>query len=141
MGAGTEQAQRQFQQWAGVSAMKTLMVVDDEDDIRKSICSIVRFGSQIKILSAANGKQAIDTYREHRPDYVFLDLGLPDIHGFDVLKSIKEMNPLAKVYIISGYTDLETKNKAKELGTQGFFTKPVNILELLKLVQEIPDAG
>jgi len=110
------------------------MIVDDEDDLRKSLCAMIQLGKQIKVLSAANGKQAIDTYREHKPDCVFLDLGLPDIHGFDVLRSIKEMNPLAKVYILSGYSERETKTKAQELGAQGFFTKPVNIFELLKLL-------
>jgi DNA-binding response OmpR family regulator len=44
------------------------------------------------------------------------------------------MNPLAKVYILSGYSERETKTKAQELGAQGFFTKPVNIFELLKLL-------
>jgi len=110
------------------------MIVDDEDDLRSGLCALIRFGKPIEVLSVGTGKEAIDTYRKHKPDCVFLDLGLPDIHGFDVLKSIKEMNPSAKVYIVSGYSDSETKTKAKELGAQGFITKPVNLPELLNLV-------
>ena len=117
--------------------MKTLMIVDDEDDLRNSLCGLIRFSKPIKVLSAGTGKEAIDTYREHKPDCVFLDLGLPDIHGFDVLKSIKEMNPSAKVYIVSGYSDLETKTKAKELGALKFINKPIALEELLEILKTI----
>jgi YesN/AraC family two-component response regulator len=116
--------------------MKTLMIVEDEAVVREALCTFFnrKKRDEIKVFPAANGKEAIDTYRDSQPDCVFLDLGLPDIHGFDVLKSIKTMNAQARVYIVSGYTDPETKAKAKELGAQSFISKPVNISELLNLV-------
>jgi two-component system response regulator (stage 0 sporulation protein F) len=114
--------------------MKTLMIVEDENDIRESLCLFISHRAQIKVFSAANGRQAIDIYKIEKPECVFLDMGLPDMSGLDVLKNIKEINSQARVVIVSGNEEPENKAKAKALGAEGYISKPVDIMALVAFI-------
>ena len=114
--------------------MKTLMIVEDEQDIRESLCAFISRHCEVKVFSAANGQEAIDVYKVERPDCVFLDLGLPDMNGLKVLEIIKSMNAQAMVYIVSGFDGAEVKQKAKELGAQKYINKPVLFDELMAIM-------
>ena len=114
--------------------MKTLMIVEDEQDIRESLCAFISRHCELKVFPAANGQEAIDVYKVERPDCVFLDLGLPDMHGFKVLESIKSMNSQANVYIVSGFDGPAIKTKAEELGVQKYISKPIDFAALVDLL-------
>jgi len=111
--------------------MKTLLLVDDENDIREELSRFINHHCGVRVLEAANGRQTIDSYKTNHPDCVFLDLGLPDMNGLKVLEDIKAQDPQAKVYILSGCDDAGPREKAKALGAAGYLTKPVVFGELL----------
>jgi two-component system response regulator (stage 0 sporulation protein F) len=115
---------------------KTLLLVEDENTIREYLGMFIERHSEFAVTPAKNGKEAITLFSERKPQCVFLDLGLPDMHGLDVLKKIREVDATAKVYILTGFDDDAMRQKAKELGATAYLTKPVEFDLLLKIIQE-----
>ena len=99
-----------------------ILIVDDEPPIRR----LLRTGLStqgFEISDAANGAAALAALsRKH--DLVILDLGLPDINGLDVLRSVRERGDLTPVVILSSRGDEAGKVKAFELGADDYVTKP-----------------
>ena len=116
--------------------MKTLLLVDDEDCVRESLADYIR-SYEIEVFAVASGKEAIETYKKNRPDYVFLDLGLPDIHGLEVLKQLREIDSTARVYVITGFPPAGYAEKVKQLGAVGFMEKPLYLEEIKRVLQTI----
>ena len=115
---------------------KTLLLVEDENTIREYLGMFIERHSDFGVAKAANGQEAIALFSQYKPQCVFLDLGLPDMHGLDVLKKIKELDPTAKVYIMTGFDDDAMRQKAKALGATAYLTKPVEFDLLLKILHE-----
>jgi CheY-like chemotaxis protein len=90
-----------------------------------------------EVRAAATGHGAIRTAAEFRPDYVFLDLSLPDISGYEVFRRLKNNELLANTRFIalSGHGP-EEHLRAQKAGFDGYFTKPVDIKEMEKLILE-----
>lgn len=117
---------------------KTILLVDDEDETREMLAKVIeRKGN--KVFSAGCGQKAIELYKEHKPDCVFLDVKLPDIQGPEVLKKLKEIDPQAKVYFITGVSDEDYRlqEKAKELGAEGYLGKPILIEDIFELIDKL----
>lgn len=80
--------------------------------------------SDHNIRVAETGEEGLKAYLEAKPDIVFLDIGLPDISGLEVLQQIRQFNPKAYVIMLSGMNNAAYVQKAKELGAAGFLSKP-----------------
>jgi two-component system KDP operon response regulator KdpE len=106
-----------------------VLVIDDEPPIRK----LLRMGltSQgYNIIEAGNGKVALELMRE-APDLVILDLGLPDIQGHELLRTIRSRNEGVPVVVLSSRGDEAGKVQALDLGADDYVTKPFGMDELL----------
>ena len=106
-----------------------VLVVDDEPPIRK----LLRMGltSQgYNIVEASNGKAALELMRE-APDLIILDLGLPDIQGHELLRTIRARNESVPVVVLSTRGDEAGKVQALDLGADDYVTKPFGMDELL----------
>ena len=106
-----------------------VLVIDDEPPIRK----LLRMGltSQgYQIIEAGNGKAALELMRE-APDLVILDLGLPDIQGHELLRTIRSRNEKVPVVVLSSRGDEAGKVQALDLGADDYVTKPFGMDELL----------
>jgi two-component system chemotaxis response regulator CheY len=102
----------------------TLLVVDDSMIIRVLIKDLAAsIGWQV-VAEAADGAQAIERYREFRPDVVALDLVMPTYDGLHALRGIRELDPSAKVLVVSAIDQREVLQQAIELGAAGFVVKP-----------------
>ena len=120
----------------------TVLLVDDE-------AVIIDVGVQMlhklgfNVLSAANGREALEIYEQKRDDIqlVILDLIMPDMGGGEVFDRLKEINPGVKVLLSSGYS---VDSKAKDIlnrGGDGFIQKPFNMNQLLDRILEIVPAS
>jgi CheY-like chemotaxis protein len=91
------------------------------------------------VRAAATGYGAIRAAAEFRPDYVFLDLSLPDISGYEVFRRLKHNELLTNTRFIalSGHGP-EEHLRAQRAGFDAYFTKPVDIKEMEKLIMEGP---
>jgi two-component system, OmpR family, KDP operon response regulator KdpE len=106
-----------------------ILVVDDEIAIRRFL-RIALTGEGFKVAEAATGQQALSTLVREHPDLVILDLGLPDMSGLEVIKNLREWNPIP-VIIISVREQEEEKIAALDAGADDYLTKPFGVGELL----------
>jgi two-component system KDP operon response regulator KdpE len=114
-----------------------ILVVDDEPDVVES----VRLGfelqwREIEVVGAGSGEEALDRIEEDRPDIVLLDIGLPDIDGFEVIRRIREFSDVP-VVMLTARDDAMDKVKGLELGADDYITKPFNHLELMARVKAV----
>lgn len=118
-----------------VEKTKSLLIVDDASALRETLGDAME-KKGIKVLRAGTGVAAVKLYREHKPDVVFLDIKLPDVNGMNVLEQIKEMDPHAKVYFITGKDNPHFREKATSLGATGYLVKPVFLQDLLEILKK-----
>jgi two-component system, OmpR family, KDP operon response regulator KdpE len=110
-----------------------ILVVDDEQPIRK----LLRMGflaQGYEFLEAANGKIAVQLLSQ-KLDLVILDLGLPDIDGFDLMQKIRGSHEELPIVVLSSRDDESTKVRALEFGADDYITKPFGMNELLARVR------
>jgi two-component system, OmpR family, KDP operon response regulator KdpE len=106
-----------------------VLVVDDEPPIRK----LLRMGLSTQgyqILEAPNGKTALEMLGEN-PDLIILDLGLPDVQGLDLLRTMRARNEQVAIVVLSSRGDEAAKVQALDLGADDYVTKPFGTEELL----------
>jgi two-component system, OmpR family, KDP operon response regulator KdpE len=106
-----------------------VLVIDDEPPIRK----LLRMGLSTQgyeILEAPNGKAALEMLPEN-PDIVILDLGLPDIEGHELLRTIRGRNDKVPIVVLSSRGDEAGKVMALDFGADDYVTKPFGMDELL----------
>jgi len=113
---------------------KTILLVDDEDFVRDMLARAIERRGVI-VFKAALGQEAIDVYREKKPLCVFLDVKLPDIEGPEVLQKIKEFDPDAKVYFITGLQNQDILKKTRGLDSKGVLEKPVTVSDIMKIIE------
>ncbi len=105
-----------------------VLVIDDEPPIRK----LLRMGLSTQgyaVLEAPNAKTALELLAEP-PGLVILDLGLPDMAGFDLLRAIRARNERVPVVVLSSRGDEAGKVQALDLGADDYVTKPFGMDEL-----------
>ena len=114
-----------------------ILVVDDGPDVVES----VRLGftlqwREIDVVAAESGEKALDSIEHDRPDIVLLDIGLPDVDGFEVLRQIRAFSDVP-VVMLTAREDALDKVKGLELGADDYVTKPFNHLELMARVKAV----
>lgn len=116
---------------------KKILIVDDEPDIlRLTSLRLRKLGYDV--LTAADGKEALDAIRNGNPDLVLLDLLIPFMNGAEVCEQIKNDKTLKHIPIIlfTAHSDTMTIEKAKILGADDYITKPFDPDELIAKVDK-----
>lgn len=116
--------------------MAKILIIDDDELILNALSNLLHHAGHVLFITA-DGPRSIDLYRQNEPDVVILDVGLPTTSGLDVLTSIREINPEAKVIMISGYTTAKAIAEAKEKGAYAFLEKPFEIKTLINLITSL----
>ena len=114
-----------------------ILVVDDEPDVVES----VRLGFMLQwrdvdVLGAGEGDAALDIVEREHPDIVLLDVGLPGMDGYEVLRQIRVFSDVP-VVMLTARDDAMDKVKGLELGADDYVTKPFNHLELMARVKAV----
>jgi two-component system cell cycle sensor histidine kinase/response regulator CckA len=120
---------------------ETLLVVEDEELLRE-LLQISLEGNGYTVLTANNGEEAVDIYKQNQPRIalVLSDLGLPIFNGREVLKILMKINPAVRFIIATGYTDPGEKSEIFKEGAKEIVQKPYNMNDLLKKVRDVLDA-
>ncbi|MER3480922.1 MAG: DNA-binding response regulator, partial [Meiothermus sp.] len=111
----------------------SILVVDDEPDIRLAVRSAIA-GIAERVLEGSTGAQAIDLAAAEHPDVVVLDLGLPDMPGIDVCRSVRRWTTLP-ILILSVHNSEQEKVTLLDAGADDYVTKPFGARELAARVQ------
>ncbi len=116
-----------------MSHAATILVVDDEPAIRRFLRTSLK-GQGFDVIEAASGAEALEQVRSAAPELVVLDLGLPDLDGFEVIRRIRAGSslPIVVLTVRAGERD---KVEALDLGADDYVTKPFGIGELLARVR------
>jgi len=132
-------------EWAMVSTFEgeaaerhvgRILVVDDEAMVRDLVATSLRRRGH-EVLEACNGRQALEIYAAQGDtiDLVLLDLVMPELAGEEALARLLEVDPGARVCLVSGYAEGTAAESNRELGATGFLAKPFTVRQLADLVQ------
>lgn len=114
--------------------MKLLIIEDDREIVEAiSLAFKIRW-AEADIISTHSGRKGIELVEDEVPDIIILDLGLPDMNGFDVLKAIRQFSKIP-ILIVTARSDESDIIKGLEWGADDYITKPFRQLELLARVK------
>ncbi|CAG36283.1 response regulator [Desulfotalea psychrophila] len=122
--------------------MKILII----DDTRLSRMMLMkRMPEKIRntatIIQGENGQEAVDLYREHSPDILFLDLTMPVMDGFEALTLIMAHDPQAIVYIVTADVQAKSKEKVVASGATEMEAKPISAERLTEILASLPESA
>jgi PAS domain S-box-containing protein len=131
---GSEQSQESF---AGDAATK-ILVADDNHDAADSLSMLLQI-SGYQVVLAHSGREAIATAEQERPDALVLDIGMPDMSGYEVARHLRKTGWGRDVLLIAvtGWGQLEDKQQARDAGFDHHLTKPVAGQQLEKILQRL----
>ncbi|MFA5271303.1 MAG: response regulator [Candidatus Omnitrophota bacterium] len=112
-----------------------VLVVDDEiEAVNFFSIFLKRLGLNVE--KATCGQEALELFNRHKPEWVFLDIKMPDINGLELLRQMKAIDTSIKAIMISGKDDDLTQNEARELGASDYLTKPIDLDEMHKIIRK-----
>jgi DNA-binding NarL/FixJ family response regulator len=114
-----------------------VLSVDDHALLREGIAAIINHQSDMVLVSqASGGREAIQQYREHRPDVTLMDLRMPDLSGIDALLAIRAEFPDACVIMLTTFEgDVEVR-RAMEAGARAYLLKSIPPRELAQAIRQ-----
>src|ERR1041385_4692005 len=112
---------------------KTVLIVDDDEGMRDTLTAILK--REYRILRVSTGEAALPILNREDVDLLLLDVRLPGISGFEVLRIVKENYSLIEVLMISAVTEIETAVQAMKLGAYHYITKDFDYDQLRSLVR------
>ncbi len=112
---------------------KTILIVDDDEGMRDTLTAILK--SEYRVLRAASGEAALPILNREDVDLLLLDVRLPGISGFEVLRIVKENFSLIEVMMISAISEIETAVQAMKHGAYHYITKDFDFDQLRSLVR------
>ena len=107
---------------------RTILVVDDEPVLRETLAEALD-ADGFRVVTAADGREALSRFREHQPDLVVLDLMLPELSGIEVCRIIRAESGVPIVMLTAKTSELD-KVVGLELGADDYVTKPFSLREL-----------
>jgi len=113
-----------------------ILVVDDEEALR-TVLSTELEGEGYQVSTAGDGEEAIRILGSQQFHLILLDIKMPNVDGFEVLKFVKQKQPSTKVIMLTGFADLKNAIESKKLGAEDFVSKPYDLVDLLTTVERV----
>jgi DNA-binding NarL/FixJ family response regulator len=115
-----------------------ILVVDDHPVVREGVEALVRRQRDMRIVAqAANGREAIEQFREHRPDVTLMDLQMPEMNGLDALIALRGEFPQARVIVLTTYVGDVQVLRAIKAGALAYLLKNALHKELLDTIRAV----
>jgi two-component system chemotaxis response regulator CheY len=115
---------------------KVILVAEDDNDLLEVYTEILEM-NEYKVIKAKDGNEAFIAYKQHMPDLVFMDVDMPKMNGFEASSRILEVDPNAKIIIISGYIDMNDKaDTTLQNKIISVISKPMSLDSLLSAVRK-----
>lgn len=138
---GTTPYKKQVRKKAGSAVTEnskgTIVIVDDSLLIRQALRVLVEKAGYTVVCEAENGEEAIEVYKEYRPDLITMDITMPVMEGVEALRRIKEIDPAANIVMITAAGQQQKVIEAIKLGASKFIVKPFSRDEVLDTIAEV----
>lgn len=112
-----------------------VLVVDDDIDTLEVFAEFLEIKDVEVVGRGHDGKEAVELYEKHRPDFVLMDVMMPDYDGFYGIEGIRKVDPNAKIIMVTADVSMETKSKLKQLKPAAVVHKPYEIDDLINFMQ------
>ena len=123
---------------SGEASPIRILVVDDHPIVRQGVVGLVGGQPDMSIVGqAANGREANQQFRAHRPDIVLMDLQMPEMNGLDALMAIRDEAPEARIVVLTTYTGDAQVLRAIKAGARGYLLKSALHRELLETIRAV----
>ncbi len=112
----------------------TVLIIDDEVEFASTLCQRLKLRGMATV-DVHSGKEGLVALKEMNPGIIILDLKMPDMSGLDVLEKIKEFDPTIEVIMLTGHGSAGSGIEAKEKGAFDYVMKPLDIADLLEIIE------
>ena len=112
-----------------------VLIVDDSPFVRYLLKTIFEKAGHRVCAEAVTGEQAIECYKEHRPDLITMDVIMPDMNGIDAVKAIRKINRKAKILIVSAMGQRTIIEGAMKAGAVDYVIKPFPAARILEALE------
>ena len=121
-----------------ISSVKTIVIADDDEDLRLLV-QVTLENHTYRILTAVNGRKAVEAVNQHRPDLLIIDWMMPGLNGCEAVAHLRENPETASIPVVmlTAKDSLDAKEAAASLALAGYLAKPFSPLELIKKVREV----
>jgi DNA-binding response OmpR family regulator len=113
-----------------------ILVAEDDPRTRKGLCEILE-AEGFRVVPAGDGREALRVFERERPDFVCLDVMMPGMDGFEVLKRIRSVSPAVPVIFISAKGEEIDKVVGLELGADDYIVKPFGVKEVVARIRAV----
>ena len=115
-----------------------ILTVDDHRLIRQGIAGLVAVESDMRVVAeAANGREALQQFRAHRPDITLMDLQMPEMNGLDAISAIRGEYPEARIIVLTTYSGDAQALRALRAGARAYLLKDALEKELLDAIRAV----
>jgi DNA-binding NarL/FixJ family response regulator len=129
---------RRKQTMTGKKDRIRILIADDHAVVREGLVSLIkRKADMVVVAEATNGREAVDLWKEHRPDIVLLDLRMPELDGVGAIKEIRELDDNAHIIVLTTYEGDEDIYRAIKAGAKAYLLKDTARDALVESVRRV----
>jgi two-component system NarL family response regulator len=115
-----------------------IIVIDDQAVVRQGFAALINTVADMSVIAeGTNGQQAIELYREHRPDVMLIDLRMPVLSGVEAIAAIRREFPNARLIVLTTYDGDEDIYRSLQAGAQGYLLKDVFFEDLEEAIRKV----
>jgi len=124
---------------AGAAAAQArVLVVDDHALLRTGVANIINQEAGLRVVAeAGNGVEALDAFERHRPDVTLLDLRMPVMEGVEVVRRIRQIDPQARVIVLTTYDTDDEIERALKAGAKAYVLKDISADDLVACIRDV----
>ena len=113
-----------------------VLLAEDHDEVTKAVRRVLALDCEI-VGSVADGKAVLEAAQRLQPDVIVLDLNLPNVHGLEACRQIRQGHPTTKVIVFTAMNEPDVKQRAFEVGASAFVYKGTGDGDLLSTVRRL----
>jgi DNA-binding NarL/FixJ family response regulator len=115
-----------------------ILTVDDHPLLREGIAAVLASEQDMTLVAeAADGREAVEQFRAHRPDVTLMDVQMPEVNGIDAIVKIREEFPDARIIVLTTYTGDAQATRAFKAGASGYLLKSMVRKELIDTIRTV----
>ncbi|MFT4113735.1 response regulator [Silvibacterium sp.] len=115
-----------------------ILVVDDHKIVRQGLVALLNTVSDFEVIAeASDGLEAVEVWRQHKPDVTLMDLRLPGLGGADSISRIREFAPAARIIVLTTFDGDEDIYRALQAGARGYLLKGMDLDELTEAIHAV----